>query len=561
AVEVIMLAGPPYGSRVFLWDKGEWYEFPNKHQPEYRVVSSSHSATIPRFRGDTAFHITPSADVASPGQTHPESSGSASPGVTAEKSGNWWWLNGNTYNHRGVLNAVGARWSMKRRQWYYIGETLPTAIQSLVNEPALDNQANVREPIGQITDTTDKSGIGSGTNDAVISSLPSVSPATPVVRPAAERPATDNGLDLFPDWLLAERPTGHNLLNQRGERIVFAKLFHPYMNWYLFVAEYDKHRKEVFCYAVLNHDFINAEWGWQSVEYLENIQRYPGSRGLPMERDVTFKTKSIQEAIAEYKYEHGFGNQSASLAAPEIPATSPAIQKPESPDVKHVALPEFVATNLPSEIQLPKGKLFVPQQYVGDINVVGSCYCYGVAVDRRGPSYRALPIYLSVVGPGTSVDALWAKLVQGKESSVACSDGKTSIPLQPNAAGVYTHIAKKLDDLSLVHLILVHEDLADPVVGDSERPTAYLISLNPEQKKAKFGDTIREIVRAAVFDEYLDYLMAEGQRRGLVRKCDSLVVDIMAITTDRKRWTELLTEGLRSKKIAFPRTTVSNEGA
>lgn len=61
-------------------------------------------------------------------------------GIIAERSQRteggkvWWWLTGDTYPHRDLLKQHGARFSSRRRAWYWIGETLPAAIQALVTD-------------------------------------------------------------------------------------------------------------------------------------------------------------------------------------------------------------------------------------------------------------------------------------------------------------------------------------------------------------------------------------------------------------------------------------------
>ena len=58
--------------------------------------------------------------------------------IVAEKSQRnpnekpWWWLSGDTYPHRHVLKQQGARFSGRRKAWYFIGWELPAAIQQLV---------------------------------------------------------------------------------------------------------------------------------------------------------------------------------------------------------------------------------------------------------------------------------------------------------------------------------------------------------------------------------------------------------------------------------------------
>src|SRR5690606_22045992 len=61
-------------------------------------------------------------------------------GIRAEKSQRdpnqkpWWWLLGDTYPQRETLKRWGARFSSKRRAWYYVGWELPGGIKSLITE-------------------------------------------------------------------------------------------------------------------------------------------------------------------------------------------------------------------------------------------------------------------------------------------------------------------------------------------------------------------------------------------------------------------------------------------
>src|SRR5690606_936658 len=61
-------------------------------------------------------------------------------GIRAEKSQHdphqkpWWWILGDTYPQRETLKRFGARFSSKRRAWYYIGWELPDGIRRLITE-------------------------------------------------------------------------------------------------------------------------------------------------------------------------------------------------------------------------------------------------------------------------------------------------------------------------------------------------------------------------------------------------------------------------------------------
>jgi hypothetical protein len=186
--------------------------------------------------------------------------------------------------------------------------------------------------------------------------------------------------------------------------------------------------------------------------------------------------------------------------------------------------------------------------------VAGDCFCFGAVVDRRSPGYKNLPIYLSVAGPSSSVDAVWAKLAQGKEVTIVPDDkNAAAIYLQPNAAGLYTRFQRKIETVGIDHLILIHEDAAEVDYSDlKDAPTTYLLCTSTQQKIAKLGDIVRHVVKIAVFDPWLDYVYEEGLRRGLVRGCISYGVKALAVKLDVRGWTAVITEGLAGKQIAFP---------
>ncbi len=203
------------------------------------------------------------------------------------------------------------------------------------------------------------------------------------------------------------------------------------------------------------------------------------------------------------------------------------------------------------------GQLTIPQVYVGRVNVVGDCYCLGVVLDRRSPTYKNIPIYISVAGPATSVEALWAKVSQGKEASIVPDDTtKSAIYLEPNKAGLYTRYQKKLDELGIDHLLLVHEDLVEPLypsAGEEKEPgTTYVLCISDEQRLAKLGEHVRKTVKVAVFDAWLGYLYQEGRSRGLVRDCAGHGLEAMAIRLEAAKWTGIITDGLRTKQITLP---------
>jgi len=58
----------------------------------------------------------------------------------SEQDTPWWWLRGDTYPHRETLKHCGCRWSKRNKAWYYIGRTLPDAVQALIDTPPCSDE-------------------------------------------------------------------------------------------------------------------------------------------------------------------------------------------------------------------------------------------------------------------------------------------------------------------------------------------------------------------------------------------------------------------------------------
>src|SRR5262249_43305687 len=131
-----------------------------------------------------------------------------------------------------------------------------------------------------------------------------------------------------------------------------------------------------------------------------------------------------------------------------------------------------------------------------------------------------------------------------------------SIYLEPNKGGLYTRYQKKIDWLGIDHLVLVHEDLAEPaypVAGEAkEVGLTYILAVSEAQRRAKLGEHIRQTVKVAVFEMWFDYLYTEGRSHGLVRDCVGYGLDACSVRLDVLKWTEIITTGLTAKRIQFP---------
>jgi hypothetical protein len=121
---------------IYLWQSDHWCEFPSRDYPEFRDVRTFPTAGHPRFAPESAQCIRISAltaDQKRADASDEESARSSESGSTiqAKRIRDWWWLSGDTYPHRELLKASGARWSRKRHQWYFVGDKLPESIVTL----------------------------------------------------------------------------------------------------------------------------------------------------------------------------------------------------------------------------------------------------------------------------------------------------------------------------------------------------------------------------------------------------------------------------------------------
>src|SRR5579864_8807848 len=101
-----------------------------------------------------------------------------------------------------------------------------------------------------------------------------------------------------------------------------------------------------------------------------------------------------------------------------------------------------------------------PQSYVGQVNVVGDCYCFGAVCHQKAQT--SVPVFLSVTGAASSVEALWARMAQGKISAILRDNKQPSVPLEPEEKAMYTRTQKRIDGLGIDHLLLMHRALSEP---------------------------------------------------------------------------------------------------
>jgi hypothetical protein len=116
-----------YHAATYCWREGQWYALPNSENNAYSEATIR--SGCPNFDPSGARPVSPST-----GEKE-----AAVEGIRVERSQRdpnqkpWYWLLGDTYPHRETLKLYGARFSGKRRAWYYIGWELPDGIQRLIS--------------------------------------------------------------------------------------------------------------------------------------------------------------------------------------------------------------------------------------------------------------------------------------------------------------------------------------------------------------------------------------------------------------------------------------------
>lgn len=73
------------------------------------------------------------------------------------------------------------------------------------------------------------------------------------------------------------------------ETMIHEHFFLGGCDWYM--AEYSPEERIFFCYAILNDDFVNSEWGYTSFDELREIN----VRGFEIDRDMHWKVRKAGE--------------------------------------------------------------------------------------------------------------------------------------------------------------------------------------------------------------------------------------------------------------------------
>lgn len=196
---------------------------------------------------------------------------------------------------------------------------------------------------------------------------------------------------------------------------------------------------------------------------------------------------------------------------------------------------------------LPKN--MITQTYIGQIAVVGECFCYGCALDG------GQLVYLDIAGSATSVEAVWAKLVQAKECYIIPPQRDADKIVLRSAEGKLKRFERKVEGIGIYHLLLVHRDIIEPTYA--ELSTTYLfLTADKDQTTAKLGAHIQELVDIAVFPQWFNFLVQQGRVEGLLKPLTCYGgVQLWKVSLDKSPWERLICRGLCQANIHFPTFT------
>lgn len=188
----------------------------------------------------------------------------------------------------------------------------------------------------------------------------------------------------------------------------------------------------------------------------------------------------------------------------------------------------------------------IVQAYIGQLNVVGECFAFGAALDG------GQLVYLDIAGPATSVEAVWAKLAQGKETAIVPMERDAEKIVLRSAEGKLKRFERKIEGIGIYHLLLIHHDIIEPVYA--ELSTTYLfLTSHKDQTTAKLGTHIQALVDIAVFPQWFPYLVQQGRVEGLIIPLTCYGgVNLWKLALDKTAWQRLICRGVTSHNLLLP---------
>jgi hypothetical protein len=522
---------------VYLWQTDRWLELPHGRNPAYAELASRSG---PGFNPSGFRPVAPST-----GEKE-----AAVAGIRAEKSQRspqerpWWWLLGDTYPQRETLKRLGARFSSKRRAWYYVGWELPDGIKQLITAYATTEA----EPTPQVEDDAPCS----DEEAAAILAVPL----------KAEPPKPDEPPCLFQIGQTVyarhelETPDGKAI--PTGARGTISRL-------------YNRNLQHGWSYDV---DFTNIGTGWYFERELTDLEPIPGIRithgavvppgAVPPPTDADLKRSLVDSGHQpEALVRNALSDEPESRPEPEMPEEPQPIRifKPQSFPTDGTPLDEVQTaivqvktqpTPVLHSVVVSQKRILaaVGQSYIGELtgSITGNVYCYGYAI------HEGICVFVNMGGPRMAVEAIRAKLSKGDIVNCTPWDAPAiELTAGEGNSGMYHDFMQNIPEAKFTSLILCHDLLVNPNYGG--KSTTFILRTDEAQAAAKLKHHVTELVKVPVFGQWTGYLYHAGQTAMLVRPTRSAGdIDLLSVTLDIDAWTRLITGGIEQGVITLPIT-------
>jgi hypothetical protein len=199
----------------------------------------------------------------------------------------------------------------------------------------------------------------------------------------------------------------------------------------------------------------------------------------------------------------------------------------------------------------------IPERsYIGQVNIVGTALVFGLSLHKyQSDNHRfyTIPVYLDLVGAITSLEAIYAKLIQGKEIQIMPQARSDPHYLIPPDKGLFSRLIKRNDQLGAVHMIIMHKQLSAPQFDPKNNHYIYQVAERPPTQRTyrKTLDAARQIVPVALADHWAEPLWSACFGK-TIKACENWGgIHINVLKNHERSWLDIITQEIRAQRLPF----------